>query len=362
MAGMRRGSGEDSSRAHAREGEGEGEGEQAPPPRKRQPLRWALRLLGPALLAVVLLRLPDRAAILDALGAARVGPLALAVLLTFVNLQLKIVRWQVLLQTRGFRVPLGKAWAAFLGSSYIGMLTPGRVGDVLRVQYLRHDLRVEASEGLASVVMDRLCDLYVLVAFVAVGIARFSQVVVGQLASLAWATVALVALGPLLFLVPGIADRALGRVYARFSTSGDAGSSTRFLEALRANVGRSLALTIPLTLAAFGVNYVQGWLMVQALGLDVSFFDVTCLMAIASLLGLLPISISGVGVRELFFSLAFPLLGYAAASGVSFGLLVFVVIHLVMVAVGFISWQIAPPPTGPVVLTVTRPSSRPQDP
>jgi glycosyltransferase 2 family protein len=312
-----------------------------------QLLRWTLRLLGPALLAVVLLRLPDRAAIVDALGAAHVGPLVVAVLLTAVNLQFKIIRWQVLLQTRGFRLPWGMAWAAFLGSAYIGMLTPGRVGDVLRVQYLRHDLDVDTSEGLASVVMDRLCDLYVLVAFVAVGIARFSQVVVGQLASFAWATVALVALAPLLFLVPGIADRALGRVHARFSRSGEAGGSARFLEALRANVSRSLWITIPLTLAAFGINYIQGWLITRSLGLDVAFFDVICLMAIASLLGLLPISISGVGVRELFFSLAFPLLGYAASSGVSFGLLVFAVMYLVMVAVGFVSWQIAPPPTGP---------------
>ena len=54
----------------------------------------------------------------------------------------------------------------------------------------------------------------------------------------------------------------------------------------------------------------------------------------------------GVGVRELFFALAFPMLGFTPAEGVTFGLLVFFVIYLVIVAIGFVSWQIAPPPSG----------------
>ena len=101
-------------------------------------------------------------------------------------------------------------------------------------------------------------------------------------------------------------------------------------------------------MATFAVNYLQGWLIARAMGLPMTFLDATCLLAIASLLGLLPISVSGIGVRELFFSLAFPMLGFAAADGVTFGLLVFFVIYLVIVAIGFVSWQVAPPPSAPL--------------
>ena len=100
----------------------------------------------------------------------------------------------------------------------------------------------------------------------------------------------------------------------------------------------------------FLVNYVQGYIIAHSMGLDMSFFDATCLLAIASLLGLLPISVSGVGVRELFFSLVFPLLGFAPAQGVTFGLLVFFVIYLVNIGIGFISFQLAPPPGEKVTL------------
>jgi uncharacterized protein (TIRG00374 family) len=315
--------------------------------RRRVAMRWALRLVGPMLLVVVLARLPDRSAIGRALGRAELAPLGLALLLTFANLELKIVRWQVLLRTRGFQLTQAQAWPAFLSSSYVALLTPGHVGDVLRVQYLRHGQNVPVSEGLASVVMDRFCDLYVLCAFVAVGVARFGAGLLGELWLLAWAAVGLTVLGPLVLLVPGVSDRALRAVVRRIWAGREQGGTARFLQALRANVGRSLLVTLPLTAMAFGINYLQGWLMGHALGLELGMLDVVSLMAIASLLALLPISISGVGVRELFFSLAFPALGLTGEQGVSFGLLVLVAIYLAMALVGFVSFQLAPPPTGP---------------
>ena len=309
--------------------------------------RALVRLVGPALLVLVIARTRDRGAILHAVAAASAGPLIVAVALNLLNIHLKVVRWQAILRVRGIAYGTGRAWMAFLTSLYLGMLTPGRVGDVLRARYLRHDLGVPYSEGIASVVVDRLCDLYVLVVFVAVGAVRYAPVLVGGLAWITWALVAATAFGPLLLLVPGVAEAVLGRAFARLSPEGGSGLA-RFLEAVRANVGRPLLFTLPLTVATFAVNYLQGWLIAQSMGLPMKILDATCLLAIASLLGLLPISVSGVGVRELFFSLAFPMLGFAAAQGVTFGLLVFFVIYLVIVAIGFVSWQVAPPPSAPL--------------
>ncbi len=307
-----------------------------------------IRLVGPLLLVVLVVKMPaaDRHAALEAVTHASGWWLLAAMPLNFLVIHLKVIRWDVLLRTRGIVYPRRKSWLAFLTSAYVAMLTPGRVGDVLRIQYLRHDLDVPYSEGLASIVMDRLCDLYVLVVFVAFAAVRYSPIIVGGLAWVTWVGVAGIVLGPCVFFVPGLAEWLMSRLYARLAKGDDAAGFPRFLEALRANVGRSLLLTVPLTVAGFGVNYVQGWLIARAIGLDLSLVDATCLLAIGSLLGLLPVSFSGVGVREYFFSLAFPLLGFAPAEGVTFGLLVFFVIYVVIVAIGFISWQIAPPPSG----------------
>ncbi|MFS8068867.1 MAG: lysylphosphatidylglycerol synthase transmembrane domain-containing protein [Byssovorax sp.] len=315
--------------------------------KRRFAVRALIRLLGPALLVLVILRIKDRGAVLDALTQAAWAPMLAATLLNLANVHLKVVRWQQILETRGIRYPLRRAWPAFMSSVYLGMLTPGRVGDVLRIQYLRHDLDVPYAEGLASIVVDRLCDLYVLALFVAVGVVHYSPVIVGQLAWITWGGVAAIIIGPLVFLVPGVAERTMGRVYARLA-KGSTDDLGVFLAAVRASMGRPLLRTIPMTALAFGVNYVQGYVIADSMGLDMSFFDAMCLLAIASLLGLLPISVSGVGVRELFFALVFPLLGFTPAAGVTFGLLVFFVIYLVNIGIGFVSFQLAPPPAAKV--------------
>jgi uncharacterized membrane protein YbhN (UPF0104 family) len=316
---------------------------------RRGLVRALVRLLGPALLVLVIARTPDRGAIVRAVAGASVWPLLLAVAVNVLNIHLKVVRWQAILRVRGIRYGTGRAWLAFLTSLYLGMLTPGRVGDVLRAQYLRRDLDVPYAEGIASVVVDRICDLYVLVVFVAVGGVRYAPVLAGGLAWVTWIGVAVTALGPLALLVPGVAEAVLGRAFARLSPEAGAAGLARFLEAVRAQVGRPLLFTLPVTVATFAVNYAQGWLIAHAIGLPMTLVDATCLLAIASLLSLLPISVSGMGVRELFFSLAFPMLGFTPADGVTFGLLVFFVIYLVIVAIGFVGWQIAPPPAAAAV-------------
>ncbi|WP_437974651.1 lysylphosphatidylglycerol synthase transmembrane domain-containing protein [Sorangium sp. So ce295] len=321
----------------------------------RAALRALVRLIGPLLLVLVVVRMDDRDAVLGAVVSASAGPLALAAALNVLNIHLKVVRWDALLRARGIVYPLRRAWSAYATSLYVGMLTPGRVGDLLRIRYLRHDLGVPYAEGLATVVMDRLCDLYVLAAFVAVGVARYSAVIAGRLAWLTWGGIALTVLAPLVLLIPGLAERlllAFSRKLAKDpSESAEPGAASRFLVALRAHVGRGLLFTLPVTVATFVVNFAQGYLIARALGVPLSLFDVTCLLAIANLLGLLPISIAGVGVREFFFSLVFPSLGFTAEHGVSFGLLIFAVIYLIVVAVGFVSWQLAPPPTSPAPST-----------
>lgn len=295
---------------------------------------------------VLLWRLGDADEVWRRMVSADLSLIGVAVLINFANIHLKVLRWRALLAARGIHYPLGRAWGAFLSSLYVGMLTPGRVGDVLRIQYLRHDEDTPYAEGLASVVMDRLCDLYVLGFMVAAAIARFSSVVVGDLATIAWLGVGAVVVAPIVLLVPGLAEKTMGVIYSRVAK--DSSGLDRFLAALRGYLGRGLIAAVPLSVLAILLTFVQGWLIARSVGLDLSYVDVAALLAIGNLLGLLPVSISGVGVREAFYAVIFPSLGFSASDGVGFGLLVFVVIYVGLTLKGFVSWQIAPPPTQPV--------------
>ncbi len=308
--------------------------------------KWAIRLVGPVLLVFVLLRLRDSGAVIDTLRHAEPWPIALAMLLNAVNYYFKVLRWDVLLSARGYTYSRLRAWTSFLSSGYVGLMTPGRVGDLLRTQYLRHDLGMPYADGIALLAVDRLCDIYVLLGFAGVGLAFFGAAITGDLALVLWLGVAATALGPLLLFMPGLLRRAAAVIYRKMPGEPDIAGFDRFLAGLKQQRVHHVVRAVFWTVLAFGINYLQGYLLAGALHIDLGVFDVVCLLAIASVLGLLPISISGLGVRELFFSLAFPLLGYTAEAGVLYGLGVFLVIYVAAVAMGFVSWQIAPPPVG----------------
>jgi len=177
---------------------------------------------------------------------------------------------------------------------------------------------------------------------VALGTVHFASALESNLVYASWAAAAFAALAPSLLLFKGPADllgRVLGRLTKRWHMS-----LSELLGALRALIGRAVLVAIPLTVASVVINYFQGWVITRAMGIELSFLDVASLLATTSLLGLMPISVSGVGVRELFLALVFPALGLLAAQGVAFGLLVFLCNYVAIVLAGFVAWQISPPP------------------
>lgn len=314
-------------------------------PSRSHAWRSVVRLIGPFLLIAVLWQLDDRHTVWTSIADASWGLLAAAVVLNGPVIHLKVVRWRRLLATCGYDYPLRRCYAAVLTSLFLGMLTPGRVGDALRIQYAHRERGTPYSEGLATMLVDRFGDLYVVGAVAALGAVYFADFLPDQLFLVTFLAVGLALIAPLALVVRGPID-LFGRLLRRFSERWHA-NLERLLSSLRELVRQELGFVLSITGAAFAITYLQGWLIARAIGLDLSYIDIAALLSASSLLGLLPISISGVGVRELFFALLFPALGLLAAQGVAYGLLVLLAINIATIVAGFVAWQLDPPPFDP---------------
>lgn len=309
----------------------------------RSRIRSVMRLAGPLLLFWVLWRFADLPLLVDTFARAKLWPLVAAVLLNGVVIHAKLWRWRDLLRTADVRLTFAEAYRAFLPSIFLGLATPGRVGDALRVQYLKRDHAVGYSDGLAVSIVDRLCDVYVLLGFVAFGVVHLASAVSAPLARVTWIAVAVVAVAPAFLFVRGVAEPAAQWLYSRFSDGEGHEGLSIFFEALRRQLGPRLVAPVAATFVSFSINYVQAWCVARGLDIDLTFVDVAALVAISSFLSLLPISISGVGVRESFFAIVFPAFSLAGTLGIAFGLGVFAVIYLPTLLVGFLAWLIWPP-------------------
>jgi glycosyltransferase 2 family protein len=262
--------------------------------------RW-LPLLGLVLLGWVLSRL-DRGALAGAFGQISAGALALSCAWFGGNAWLKVLRWQRLLHSQDIALPHRVALAAFLSSQFYAQVTVGRVGEFMRIEALL-ERGVRPGTALAACVFDRLLDVFVVLSL---------GVVLGSLGlgdrRVAYAAGALL----IVLTIFGLwALRLLGRaepprLLAPIGRSRFGARVLGFVRELAQGVlpmlrPRALAEAMFWTLIAWYGYFAALFALADGLGIVVSRVLLTATAAFAALSSLLPITISGLGARELIY-------------------------------------------------------------
>jgi len=306
-----------------------------------------LRLIGLVLLLLLLWHI-DVGQSVAVLTQVAPLPLGVAILLNAPQISLKASRWRWLLRAQRIRYGIWAATLSYFGGIFIGLLTPGRVGEFVKAVHVHRDCDVPMGQAFSSVLADRLFDLYALL-------------VVGGMALLsltAWwdsngvlglALLALLLTLPLaLFLHEGV----FGRIRTLGSHLGRPGrwlfASQSWLLELH-NGLRQLSLpwlvaAAGLTVLAYAVFFGQCYLLALALGLKTSFVQISFAVALGSLVTLLPISVSGLGTREAAIVAYLGTAGVPAEAALGFSLLVFVTFYLVGGLIGAVAWWLKPVP------------------
>jgi uncharacterized protein (TIRG00374 family) len=304
--------------------------------------RKLIRLLGPLLFVLILSRIDVRG-VLETIASARADFLLGALLLYPGLIMLKTWRWHILLRQQQTDYGLVPAFVVYNSSLGVGYVTPGRLGEFVKALYLRQDKGVPLGQGFSSVVMDRLFDLYLLVIIACAGMLTIS--LPEQLSLVPKVALFLVALGPLVALIPAATRRVavlLAGALTGLGTQQYHRDIERTLDSFQRGMESllNLRLLLPLlvTVAAYGVFYLQCYLIAGALRLPLSYFYMAFCVSVASLVALLPISVSGLGVRDAtFLALLLPL-GVTAELAVSYSLLILLVFNVFGGVMGAIAW------------------------
>lgn len=305
---------------------------------RRAPLwsAWGWRLIGVLLLGVILWQVGVR----EVLGVlVRVDPLAVAggTALGVAMLLVRAIRWRVLCGGLGLDVGLSEAVRVYLVGTFAAAATPGRVGDIVKAYYVRHR-RAEGglAAGIASVVYDRLLDLGQVCAL------GLGAVVVLPMVPEVWgprlAAVALLGFAAGSAWRPvreELVARPMSWALERFP--GADGVAPPALPLGSTVAGQALTL---LALALFA-----GEVVLLARGLAISgagAWELLVLAALGTLVGLLPVTVFGIGTRDALFIAAAPVLGESAEAllGLSLLLLAMAALHGML---GGLAWLSSPP-------------------
>jgi hypothetical protein len=301
-----------------------------------------IRLVGLALFVLVLLRI-DFTSLKELLGRANLAILASALGLIAPMMVVKTARWVSLQKTTGF---LGGSFfhslLAYTTGMYAGLITPGRLGELVRVRYLQ-SRGAEFERALATVLWDRVIDVAGLLTIGVVALWPLSEEFRGLYGGLVLMLAVLgAALLSAVFLKgwPGLARWRAGR-FKRFGFVH--GGLERIAEAMRATL---LAQSLPstlwlclLTLLGWAVYFLQAYLLALSLGIGIDWLPLVVSVTAAAVASFLPVSISGLGTRDATLALLMPRFGRTREEAVALSTLILLAL-VVNGAMGFLASQI----------------------
>ncbi len=307
---------------------------------------WA-SLIGLVLLVVLIWQV-DYTALIGVFRQAALPLLLLAVLLNIPMLALKTWRWRLILRSQQVDYAIGKAFLAYLGSIFIGLVTPGRLGEFVKMMHVTRDCGVTSARAFSSVLVDRLFDLGMLMLFGGAALLTLGHAG-SPLLSFALSVIIL-AFPFVLFLHPttfGYMQHMgvkMGRIGTKlFAPDGWVVEMRQGMREL--SVGNAVASAL-LTIAAYAVFFCQCYILALALDMQVGFLAVSYTIALGSLVTLLPISISGLGTREATIIAYLHTLHVPNDLALGFSLLVFGTFYLAGGMMGAVAWWIKPVPLG----------------
>jgi hypothetical protein len=295
------------------------------------PRRWRpllLRIAGSAaMLGVLVWKLPD--VDVDELVPKWTSStgwwLLVAAVLTFVGIVLSSMRWQAVLTALGVRSHLGHLLNYYLAGQFVSNVLPTTIGgDVVRVSRLSRE-NGEPPASFASVVLERLTGWLVLPLLTYIGFAinpGLRQLGTATRVALALAT------GTLVLLVVVMALVASRRFGSRFGGAEGwrrfAGAVHLGLDRLRHRPGAAanvlavgFAYQLVLVLAALSAAKAVG------MGVEVGPTALLAFFPAVAIAQVLPVGISGLGIREGAFVLFLHPLGVPHEQAIALGLLLY---------------------------------------
>jgi uncharacterized protein (TIRG00374 family) len=272
----------------------------------------------------------------DILRSVKFGYLLLSLFGVIIVLGIKSYRWRLLISNEGVNYPAYKAFGAYMSSDAVGIVTPGRIGEIARLYYVRQETPITFYSAFKTIVSDRIFDFTMLGWFGLSGM-LFYFATFGHYPGIYYAAGVF-----LLIVFCYFAGIKFLQVILRFKSVHRLPVVRFVYESFLAVVSKKSLTMWAITVIAYSCYFGFSWLIMIALHLTPSYIDVVFIMSIMSLSTIIPLSVAGFGTREATLVLLFAYYGLSSETAVSFSLLHFSAFFLWGGLIGLVFWMLMP--------------------
>ena len=259
--------------------------------------------------------------------------------LTIIIIFIKSLRWNYLMQKQEIKYSLIDSFFMYSASTLLGTVTPGRIGDLSKIFYLKTDGH-SYGKSATSVILDRLFDILFLLIAGTIGMLFFLNVFKNAIPYVSIFTVGLLILFYLVIkneLTKKILSKILNFLIPEKYQKSWQLNLHDFIGEFKKLKLKHYFFVLFLTIFSWFAYYVQMLIFAKSLGINIPFLYLAISGTVAGLVAMIPISYFGIGTRDLVLIALFSLISISKESAVAISSLVLST-HAVMAVWGLICW------------------------
>lgn len=236
-------------------------------------------------------------------------------------------RWNMIMKTQGIEYSFKDSLTMYAIGFSAGVITPGKFGEFIKVFYLKND-GYSLGKSFLVTLLDRLFDLFVLIFVAYFSLFLFIKIFEKQIFISSLLLVLIVALIVILKYKKEVAKNLSERLYQilipqkikRKSLLNFHDFYTDFQLPNYSQLFLIISLTIFVTISSF----INAYLLALSLGINISFLNLVACYSVATLAALIPISIYGIGIRDISLITLFSYIGLSNESAIAFSAIILI--------------------------------------
>lgn len=248
-------------------------------------------------------------------------------------------RWNYLKRNQEIKYQYKDSFLIYNSSFFFSAITPGHLGDLIKVAYLKKD-GYSVGKSLVSVVLDRFADVSFLFLIGYLSMFFFAKFFIKYIITLSFLILFVLFL---LYLfnrkeLPKIIVKKILKfiIPTKYQKSWHL-SYQDFISGLKTYSFENYLYLSLITIANWLLYYLAFFLMAKSINIDVPFVFLSMSITIATLATLIPISIAGLGTREAVLLLLLSLFNVSPEKIIGLSVL-YLLLLLITVTLGFIAW------------------------
>ena len=298
-----------------------------------------LPLIGILLFAYIISKV-DLAQTFKILRKINIPIFLISVVIYILYFIIRVVKWDYLMRQEGIYYKFKDSLTMYFVGLYLGLTTPGRIGDFSKILYMRND-GYSTKKAFITVFLDRISDIFFLFLSGYLAMFVFYEYFMKEIYWISIFITLTIIIILIFFINKERSKRFIELVFNflipknykekfKFSFS-------EFFEDLESINKKVLFNTFLITIVSWVLVFICYYFVALSIGIEIPFLYLVACISISTIVTLLPISISGIGTRDAVIIMLFSFIGISKELAVSFSLIV--LFYIILIAfIGLFCW------------------------